>query len=215
MACRRSGVRTPSGPPFSLMTEKKKSTTIRIIGGIHRGRRIKINTDFTGRPTKDLVREALFDIIGPDIKGKNFLDLFAGTGANGIEAISRGAKKSWLIDMSMASIRVCMQAVKILGVERQVEIKRSEAGRFLSKANRDGLKFDIIFSDAPYAMKFEEFEEIIKNGIPCLTEFGYLVVEVEADSEYPENILNLRRTKVKRYGRTKLCFYESVVSGNI
>jgi len=197
------------------MIRKKKSNSVRIISGTFKGRRIQIFPDFTGRPTKDIVREALFDIIGPDIKGKIFLDLFAGTGANGIEAISRGAKKVWLVDMSLPSIKSCSMAVKAFNIEHLVEVKRMEAGRFLNRANRDGLKFDIIFADAPYAMKFSEFLSIIENGIDCLTEFGFLVVEVACDMEYPDSILSLRRTKTKKYGRTKLCFYESVVPGDV
>jgi len=190
--------------------------SVRIIGGLLRSRRISIPPRYAGRPTKDRVREALFDVIGDHrVKRSVFLDLFAGTGANGIEALSRGASKVYLVDMDGTSVRMCISAIKKFNIERQVEVKRMDVRRFISRALSEKTTFDIIFADPPYELSFKDLNVLFEGCEKILSDFGILVVEVASDIEYPDRILGLRRTKTKTYGRTKLCFYEGAVSGDV
>lgn len=200
------------------MSSNKKPSggkILRIIGGSLRGRKIRLSARFSGRPTRDMVREALFSIIGQDIYRCVFLDLFAGSGANGFEAISRGARKAILVDMSPVAINSCIESANHFGVSSQVEIKRMEASRYLQKASSDGQMFDIIFADPPYEMKADEFEAIIAGGSDCLAENGILIVEVAGNAAYPENIAELVKYKERIYGGTKLCFYKRALPGDV
>ena len=197
------------------MPKGKNIRSVRIVGGSLGGRRIDISPRYAGRPTKNVVREALFDMIGDRINRSLFLDLFAGTGANGIEAVSRGALKSYLIDMDITSIKMCISSTSKFNIQHKVEIKRMDARRFISKAVSDNMTFDVIFADPPYALSYDDLREMFEGCEHLMSDLGILVVEVECQIEYPDRILGLRRTKVKTYGRTKLCFYEGVVSGNV
>lgn len=197
------------------MSKGKYNRSIRIVGGSLRGRSIDISAKYSGRPTKNIVREALFDILGDRVKYSIFLDLFSGTGANGIEAISRGAQRSYLVDMDNEAIKMSVSYSKKFSIQEAVEIKRMDSRRFVTKAVSENMSFDIIFADPPYALANDDLREMFEGCAKLIGEFGILAVEVECNIEYPDRILGLRRVKEKTYGRTKLCIYEGSVSGNV
>lgn len=121
---------------------------MRIVGGIFKAKNLKEFSNPAIRPTADKTRESLFDILGERISGAKFLDLFAGTGGVGIEAISRGAKKVTFVDADKSCLDLVKQNIKTVGAESaDHELKLSDGLKFLSETNE---KFDYIFIDPPY-----------------------------------------------------------------
>ena len=120
---------------------------MRVIAGAHRGRRLQAPRGDATRPTSDRVREALFSILG-DLEGLEVLDLFAGSGALAIEALSRGAAAATLIDRSAAAIDAIRDNLSALGIE--AEVVRAEAVTWCEQAKRRGREYDLVFLDPPY-----------------------------------------------------------------
>jgi 16S rRNA (guanine966-N2)-methyltransferase len=122
---------------------------MRIIAGKFRGRTLRPPGDHRTRPTADRVREAWFSILGDRVRGATVLDLFAGSGALGLEALSRGASRAEFVELGKAAVGALRANVVALDVEDRVRIHRVDAGRFLERIAED--VFDIVFADPPYA----------------------------------------------------------------
>ncbi len=122
---------------------------MRIIAGEFRGRRLKRSGDRRVRPTADRVREAWFSILAPSIAGARVLDLFAGSGALGLEALSRGARSVEFVELSRRSLEAIAHNVQALGVQHRVVIHRGDALRFV-EALAPGA-FDVALADPPYS----------------------------------------------------------------
>jgi 16S rRNA (guanine966-N2)-methyltransferase len=120
---------------------------VRVIAGIHRGRTLVAPRGRATRPTSDRVREALFSILG-DITGCSVLDLFAGSGALAIEALSRGAADATLVDSSPAAIEAIRRNLDALGID--AEVVRGDAVRWCEQARRRARQYDLVFLDPPY-----------------------------------------------------------------
>lgn len=133
---------------------------MRITGGVHRGRIIKVPDGLEVRPTQDRVREALFNIIQNEIRGARFLDVFAGSGAVGLEALSRGAASAVFVERNprhIAFIKSNSETLKL-----SPEIIQADAYRFLEVFS--GAPFDIVYADPPYALGEEQgFETVLRN----------------------------------------------------
>lgn len=120
---------------------------MRVIAGRFRGRSLVAPRGTATRPTPDRVREAVFSILGPPI-GAGVLDLYAGSGALAIEALSRGAAEATLVDSSAAAIEVIRRNLATLGLS--AEVRRQTASSFLERARRDARQYDLVFLDPPY-----------------------------------------------------------------
>jgi 16S rRNA (guanine966-N2)-methyltransferase len=120
----------------------------RIVGGEFGGRRLAVPNDRRVRPTADRVREALFSIVAPLLDDARVLDLFAGSGALGLEALSRGAAHATLVEILPASLTAIRANVASLGVADRTTIRRADALKYLDKL--EGLAFDVAFADPPY-----------------------------------------------------------------
>jgi len=136
-------------------TEKKHRVIVmRIFSGKFRGRVLKSPKDADViRPTQGYLREAVFNICQHSVEGAEFLDLFAGTGAIGFEALSRGAKHVTFVDSSREAIKYIKENARILGVEKNVTIIYGDAFKTVAKLAKRGMKYDIIYIDPPYAKK--------------------------------------------------------------
>ncbi|MBP7732337.1 MAG: 16S rRNA (guanine(966)-N(2))-methyltransferase RsmD [Caldisericia bacterium] len=188
---------------------------LRIVGGTMKGRQVILPLGFPGRPTRDMVKEALFDILSIDIRRAKFLDLFAGSGTIGIEAVSRGAIHAWCVDKHPMAIKSIAQTIKTFCIEDKVTLERMDAGRFMREAWMKKLQFDIIFCDPPYEMTQEELATILENINETLAPQGLLVVEMALEVDYPDIFAGLTRFKEKRYGGTKLNFWSRPVPGDV
>lgn len=133
---------------------------MRITGGIHRGRVLKVPDGLEVRPTQDRVREALFNILMHDIAGARFLDVFAGSGAVGLEAVSRGAASVTFVERSLRHVAYIKSNAAMLKLAP--EIVQADAYQYL--AGFSGNPFDIVYADPPYALGEEQgFEVVLKN----------------------------------------------------
>jgi 16S rRNA (guanine966-N2)-methyltransferase len=126
----------------------------RIIAGEFGGRRLMLPADARVRPTADRVREAWMSILGDRLAGAAVLDLFAGSGALGLEALSRGAERATFVELAPASLAAIRANVDALGVEDRVTLHRGDAMRFIERL--DGGAFDLALADPPYSIPFAE-----------------------------------------------------------
>lgn len=177
---------------------------MRIITGSARGRRLAAPEGLDTRPTSEAVKEAIFSAIQFDIEGKAVVDLFAGSGQIGLEALSRGAKKAYFVDNSPESIAVIKRNVSLSGFENQSSVHGIPVTAFL-KSFAGG--FDIAFLDPPYEHKF------IEKTLPVLAKKinggGIIICEHEKELSLPEEIkeTEFKIKKVYRYGKTSVTIY--------
>ena len=174
---------------------------MRVITGSARGRRLKTPENYDIRPTTDNVKEALFNIIQFDIEGRRVLDLFAGTGQLGIEALSRGAAEAVFVDQDRDAVRIVKENLKVCGL--QAAVRQDDAVAFL----RRGERFDLIFVDPPYdSGLYEPVLETIKS-VDNLSEGGIIVCEARRERALPEMTAPYGKRKEYRYGKVKLAIY--------
>jgi 16S rRNA (guanine(966)-N(2))-methyltransferase RsmD len=189
---------------------------MRISAGHLKGRKVAFPRVFarkTGgaqlRPTSAKVREALFDIIRGEISGALFLDLYAGTGAVGFEALSQGADRIVFVETDQQHHLSIVQCIERLNLSAQATVHKERAIYYLKRNAGAGRPFDIIFADPPYAS--EETSDLIKliDHTPVLREGGCLVIEHSSKIvlPVPEEIHSLRHIKDYRYGDSMLSLF--------
>jgi len=182
---------------------------MRVISGEYRGRILKNFSGQKTRPTSDRLRETLFNILNPLITTETrFLDLCAGTGAVGIEAISRGCEFSTFVDKSRQSCVLIEKNLDLLRInEKQSEIICLDAEKFVSRQNLDA--WDLVFFDPPYKIDYSIIlHKIAANAGKLLRNKGKLIIEHHFKTILPEKIGSLRRGRIIRQGETQLSFYE-------
>jgi 16S rRNA (guanine966-N2)-methyltransferase len=159
------------------------------------------------RPTGDRVREALFNILGQDLVGRSVLDLFAGTGALGFEALSRGARRVVFVESNPRAVRAIQKTAAELGVDREARIVVGRVEEVLRARRIDG-PFDVIVADPPYAETSEGdlVGAVLASGL--LDPQGLLAVEREARGGTPEGAGSLAAYRTARYGRTAIDFFK-------
>jgi 16S rRNA (guanine(966)-N(2))-methyltransferase RsmD len=172
---------------------------MRVIGGEFRSRRLKSLPGPHLRPTPDRLRETLFDILAPRIEGVTFLDAYAGTGAVGIEALSRGAREAIFIERSRAAAEVVRGNLKSLGIETRAQVFIAKALVVLER-----LKADIVFLDPPYdvATEYAAAMDLLGAAPPPL-----VVVQHDVRLDLREAYARLCRTRTVRQGDNVLSFY--------
>jgi 16S rRNA (guanine(966)-N(2))-methyltransferase RsmD len=150
---------------------------MRIVAGTHRGRRLLGPNTKDIRPTADRARESIFNVLGQRCNGLQVLDLFAGTGAMALEALSRGANSALLIDSSLDSVRLCRQNISNLGFKAQSEVWHMDAFVALSRCKTHSRSFELVFADPPYAFQNwgKLLSAILEEGV--LSPGGKMVLE--------------------------------------
>lgn len=178
---------------------------MRVIAGAFKGRNLKSPPSMQVRPTSDRLRETLFNVIAAHVPDARFLDLCAGSGAVGIEALSRGAAHATFVDRSRRSCQLIESNLELCRVpEEQRDIYCSEASEFLRQW--DGDKWDLVFLDPPYKMDYLRILQRLSSS-PVLNDDGLLVVEHHHKTELPETIGRLTRTRILKQGDSALSFY--------
>jgi 16S rRNA (guanine(966)-N(2))-methyltransferase RsmD len=172
---------------------------MRVIGGEFRSRVLKTLPGMDTRPTPDRLRETLFNVLAPEIEGVVFVDAYAGTGAVGIEALSRGARRAVFIERSKAAAKVIYDNLASLGLLPRSSIVVGRALQQLMKT-----RGDIVFLDPPYALEREYGEALVLLGAdsPPL-----VVAQHAARFDLPERAGALTRTRVLKQGDNALSFY--------
>lgn len=182
----------------------------RIIAGHGKGRRLTAPRGLGTRPTAARVRQTLFDILAPELRGCRFLDAFAGSGAVGLEALSRGAARVVFVDNSHAalhSLRDNVAALRAAGGD--VQVLRQDARLALGALADDGVRFDVVYLDPPYDSGLYEplLEQVGSLGL--LEPGGLVVAEHFHKRGLPETIGGLLRTRQVRVGDHRLSFYRA------
>ncbi|MBE5813380.1 MAG: 16S rRNA (guanine(966)-N(2))-methyltransferase RsmD [Clostridiales bacterium] len=176
---------------------------MRIISGQFRGRKLKTLEGMNTRPTADRVKESLFNILNTKVYDANVLDLFAGSGALGLEALSRGAASCVFVDSSKEAIDIVKENVDLCKVQENSKIINKDYLEVLKNINN---KFDIIFVDPPYSKGIEIV--VLENVKDILTEDGMVIIETDHTDIPPEEINGLIKYDSRKYGRTIISFYE-------
>jgi len=176
---------------------------MRVTGGIYRGRLLKTASGLVSRPTTDKIRQSIFNILMNDIENKDVLDIFAGSGALGIEAISRGAGLSVFIEQGFHQANAIKANLKSLRLSsRLIKSDFRAACRLL---NEEGKRFDLIFADPPY----EKFSPDDVAGVVAqynlLRPNGFLIIEHKFGVEITDNRFKL--LKRRKFGQTEVTFY--------
>jgi 16S rRNA (guanine966-N2)-methyltransferase len=180
---------------------------MRIVGGTRRGRRLRGPRSAAIRPTLDRVRETLFNVLGQTFDGGEVLDLYAGTGAFGLEALSRGAARAVLVDSGAEAAALCRSNAAELGLLAEVEVVQAPVDRALERLAADGRRFELVFADPPYLAKAGA--RVVEAAEPVLAEGGTLVVEHDRRESLPERSGALVLWDERRFGDTRVSLYRA------
>lgn len=175
---------------------------MRVITGTARGKKLETLSGNDVRPTTDMVKEAVFSIIQFQTEGRRFLDLFAGSGQMGIEALSRGAASACFVDQSRRSLAVVRKNLDACGFSDKAKVVGADAQSFLKMSSE---VFDIAFLDPPYG------SELIEQCLPPLaahmTKGGTIICETASERELPESAGDFKLRRRYRYGKIKIVTY--------
>ena len=180
---------------------------MRVIAGLAKGRKIEAPRGSGLRPTKDSVREALFSILHDRLRGCAFLDLYAGTGANGIEALSRGASSCVFVDSDRDCASVIRKNLKALDLETGADVRNLTLPEGVRRLGHGGPGFDIIFADPPYGYGslIELQHEIVAGNV--LAESGCLIIEHSSRAAPGKVADGLKLARDAQYGDSALAFF--------
>lgn len=181
---------------------------MRVIGGTFGSRRLKGPGLLRLRPTSDRLRQTLFDVLGPSVEDCLFVDLYAGTGAIGIEAVSRGAREVVFVEKHAATARVLRQNLDSLGIQRGVELIAGDAIEGLERIAARHLVADFVFLDPPYE-RVEEYERTLEfiDASRLLVPVSRVVVEHSVKTEMPDRFERIERVRLIEQGDAALSFY--------
>jgi 16S rRNA (guanine966-N2)-methyltransferase len=175
---------------------------VRVIAGQLGGRRLVAPRGWKVRPTSDRVREAIFSALGERVEGATVLDLYCGTGALAIEALSRGAARATLVDRDT---RAALGNVEHLGLGERSELIRADVSRWLAGRKEADPVFDLVFVDAPYRLADRVGQEL-NTHLPRLLNRGGRAI-VESGARRPLRIDSLPQLRQRRYGAADIAFY--------
>ncbi len=175
---------------------------MRVITGLAKGRKLDTLEGTDVRPTTDMVKEAVFSAIQFDIEGRTFLDLFAGSGQMGIEAISRGAKNSTFIDSNQNAISVIKGNLSKTGFTDKAKVVRGEYSSFLASTNE---KFDIAFLDPPYRLNILGSALNAVTGV--MNKYGIIICEHPNDVCVPEALNGFKLERQRKYSKIIISIY--------
>lgn len=182
--------------------------SIRIIGGIHKGRSLSSVKSTLLRPTTSMMRESLFNICQGEIEGALFLDLFAGVGAVGLEALSRGAQEVYLVEQEKRHIEAIYANITLLKGEKSCRVLSQDVFKALIYLEKRGLSFDIIFADPPYGSKEHSLSNQVVEAIDkssLLQKGGSLFLEDhKSASVYTGELKHLKERKSRLMGNVML-----------
>lgn len=182
---------------------------MRIVAGTYSSRRIETPKGTNTRPTLDKVRGAVFSSLGGMFDGGSVLDLYAGSGANAFEALSRGMDEAVLVDISREAVRLIRQNAENLGCEDRCRILPVRDMKALHMLAAEGRTFDLVYLDPPYAketnyavMQFLDEHQMVNKG-------GTVVIESSADDRFDKEVGSLKPLKDVKYGITRITYYRN------
>lgn len=180
---------------------------MRVISGEFRGRRLKSLEGKNTRPTSDKIKESIFNMIGPYFDGGVALDLFAGSGALGIEAVSRGVHSAVLVDRNFGAIKVIKENIELTKAQEKFEVLKMEANKALVTFQKEERLFDYVFLDPPYAKQAIEEQIVALQEFGLLSEACILICETDKEVELSKEIGAFTQYKKQIYGITAVALY--------
>jgi 16S rRNA (guanine966-N2)-methyltransferase len=189
---------------------------MRVIAGRARGRQIACPKGKSTRPTSDRVRESLFAIVGERVGNSRVLDLFAGSGSLGIEALSRGAELCVFVDRDRRACRVITDNLRTLDMQHQAVVVCADAIGISGQARgavSERAPYNLVFADPPYALEIAEPLLSRIDTSRLLAGDGLLVVEHTLHAEWPIRVGGLEQARQERYGDSMISFYHFAVEG--
>jgi len=183
---------------------------MRVIGGIKGSRRLKSSKNKSLRPTLDRVRESIFNILGNSVIDSNFLDLFAGTGSVGIEALSRGTGKVIFVEKDHSIAEVLRENLHSLDFETGNRILKMDFTNAIKVLSKEEEKFDIIYIDPPYASEFAETSLRLLAKCDILEEDGLVLAEHFHKDKLDDRFGDLKLYRVKKIGDTCVSFFKKI-----
>ena len=186
---------------------------MRVISGSAKGRKLMSVPGSGTRPITDRVKGALFDILGIDIEGATFLDLFAGTGSVGIEALSRGASQVVFVERARKAIATVQRNLEITGLTERAEIVREDAFHFIQRAS-PGRAYDYIYVAPPQYRGLWAKVLLLLNAKPLLASDGLVIVQMHPKEYRDISTPNLDPVRERQYGSTVLRFYAPGKAGS-
>lgn len=194
--------------PWEKDTRPRIVSDMQVTDGKHRGKYLKSSESPKVRPTARRIREVMFRILFRSVNAGRFLDLCAGSGTVGIEAISRGALIATFVERSAKMCSFIKKNLETLGIkEGHGEICETEVVPFLKKMAKRNRQWDVVYFDPPYDSNYDEVLEYFSRGV-ALKERGILVIEHPAEMFFPEKFGVMRRWRVVVQGDTALSFYD-------
>jgi 16S rRNA (guanine(966)-N(2))-methyltransferase RsmD len=164
------------------------------------------------RPTGEPVREAIFNMLTPRVVGVSVLDLYAGSGALGLEALSRGADKAILVDSDKEAVRIIDHNLRDLGYQHRAIVKKMRAERFVNLAITAGWHFGVIFCDPPWTMGLSVD---VRDKLYCILDPDGLVLVEHQKAEPPPVLDRLAPTRDRAWGDTRVTWYQVPVKGDL
>jgi len=183
---------------------------LRVISGIAKGRKLQAPPGIKTRPITDMIKEALFNMLQPQILNSNFLDLFAGSGSVGIEALSRGAANAVFVDSDLQAVKIIRQNLD--HCKLQGEVYRSDVFDFLQRVARHKRSFDIVFADPPFTQE-TLFEKTLNalNSTDLIKPQGVIIIRVPRNTQLSSRLNHIVMVKKNIYGESALYFYHRSV----
>jgi 16S rRNA (guanine966-N2)-methyltransferase len=182
---------------------------MRIIAGVFKGRRLVTPRGATTRPTADQVRIALMDALGPRLPDARVLDLFAGAGGVGLEALSRGAAHATFVERDPRAVEALDENIRTLGVESRAALARGDVARQLGRLATGGRRFEIVFLDPPYALDLGEQTLAALGASELVAPDGVVVAQHFTKRPPAAEYGALRSFRMRRFGETTLTFFRA------
>lgn len=181
---------------------------MRIIAGIYRGLRLRTLKGGNLRPTSDQLRETLFDVLGPSVEGSKFLDAYAGSGAVGLEALSRGASEVVFLEHHRAALELIRKNLEALKIDSGFRLMTCQVLTGLERLAEEGVQFDYVFLDPPYA-EIREYHHALRqlSRAQILLPTSLVIAEHSRQCVLEDEYGALRRTRLLRHGDAQLAFY--------
>ena len=180
---------------------------MRIIAGTYASLRLETLKGQATRPTLDKVKEAVFSALGGMFDGGTMLDLYAGSGAIGLEAVSRGMNQAVLVDQSHAAAEIIRKNIALLGCQKQTRLLAMNDRKALSLLAKEGMQFDLVYLDPPYEKQHNEevMTYLVEHGM--LKNGARVVIEAKKEENYTQTFGPLQYQKEKVYGIMKITYY--------
>jgi 16S rRNA (guanine966-N2)-methyltransferase len=184
---------------------------VRVIGGSLRRKKLYPLRGLRIRPTTDYLRESIFNILASRVEGAVVLDLFAGTGSLGIEALSRGAAWAVFVDREVQAVRSLVKNIAACALEERTTVLKRDILRGLGFLKRLGRAFDLVFIDPPYDKGLVARTMHLLDHSECTAEGARVVIEHSVREQLPQQVVRFEKTDQRQHGKSVVSFYESVL----